>query len=102
MSTATTTTAPPRFLPFLVWGGVLLISVLALLGTLQFGYGPGDYYYASVSIFAAALMSVICLRASAEVRLILTLLGTFYLLFLIAKVSIIRGGAAPWDGVLFF
>ena len=67
------------------------MAVLVLLDVLTFGYGPGDHYYSMVSIFAAVVISFICLRASADVWFILTVLGMFYLLFLIAKVTVIQG-----------
>lgn len=77
--------------PFLLWGGIALIAVLVLLDLLTFGHGPGDYYYAMVSILAAGAIAVLCLRASTEVRLILTILGVIYLVFLVGKVTFLQG-----------
>ena len=81
----------PVWISLLPWLGVLLVSVAVLLGPLTFGYGAGDYYYAMVSIFAGVVIGGLSFRASADLRLIFALLGSFYFLFLLAKATIIQG-----------
>lgn len=88
---SSTTRRLPLAVPLALWGGVILLAVLVLFDQLTFGYGPGDYYYSMTSIVASGVIGFLCLRASADLRLILSLLGIFYLLFLIAKVTIIQG-----------
>lgn len=88
---------------YIIW--IVLGSLIVLLGSLgaiHFGWGLGDIVYHIIIVLFMLMSILIFIFFGKNVRIVLTIDCYIFLIFIILKFTIYRGGISPWDGKIFF
>lgn len=93
---------------YFLWTILLLIIVyLNAKGRVHFGLGLGDFIISVFIVIAILIIDGFVLmntkyQVGSNFDISIRLVAILFLIFILLKMTILRGGVSPWNGQIFF